>query len=481
MATVSELRSSVGSYPALRPELEKCVHPSRVSDRWVDRLAVCRDSWPLAHAWFLKGEALALPDYVVWPETAAEVSALLMLAGRKGVPVVPYGEGSGVVGGALASGGILLDLKRMNQITEINDTDLTVTVGAGINGENLERALNAAGFTCGHIPQSARCSTVGGWIAPRGTGQFSTRYGKIEEIIVGLEAVFPTGQIIRTRNFPRATGPRYEQLMFGSEGTLGVVTEATLRVWPYPETRLYRSFALPGMRAGLETIRRILRHGVRPAVVRLYDDLETGRHFPDIKEAEGRCILVLLMEGDPRLVAVENAVCQEEALAAGAVDCGEGPVQRWLDTRFDVSLSPVFLRRGAMVDTIEISGPWHSVPDMYDAVTTAMMAVEGTLVASAHCSHAYPEGACLYMTFCGFPPDDTDDYYRRMWDAVMQASLACGGSISHHHGIGIARSRWMESEHGAGLVVLRRIKQALDPNGIMNPGKLGMEGCPWPK
>lgn len=481
MATLSELRQTPHFSDDLVHELEGCVGSSRVSTRWVDRLAVCRDSWPLAHAWFLKGEALAMPACVVWPENVEEVAAVLKTAGRNGVPVVPYGEGSGVVGGALALGGIVLDMKRMDRIKDINDIDLTVTAGAGTNGENLERALNAAGFTCGHIPQSGRCSTVGGWIAPRGTGQFSTRYGKIEDIVVGLEAVFPEGEIIRTRNFPRATGPRIEQLLFGSEGTLGVVTEATLRIWPYPEKRVYRSFALPVMRAGLEAIRRILRRGVRPAVVRLYDDLETGRHFPDLKEAEGRCLLVFLMEGDPRVVEAENAVCASECLGAGGVDCGEGPVEHWLDTRFDVSLSPVFLRRGAMVDTIEISGPWHVVPQLYDEVTAGMMAVDGTLVASAHCSHAYPEGACLYITFCGFPPGEVGRYYRDMWDAAMACSLRLGGSISHHHGIGIARSRWLESELGSGMAVLARIKEALDPQGIMNPGKLGMEGCPWPK
>lgn len=461
----------------VRAELEAIVGPTRVSTAEVERFAVSRDFWPVTCNWFLDGAFPALPDFVVWPESTDEVAAVVRLANRLRVPVTPFGEGSGVLGGAVpVRGGITLDMKRMNRVLGLDERSLYVTVEAGLNGELYERWLNAAGYTGGHIPQSVRCSTVGGWISCRAAGQFSTKYGKIEDIVAGLTAVTPTGEVVRCKAVPRAsTGPRWEQLLLGGEGTLGVVTEATLRIWPLPAARVLRSYAFAGVGPALEAVRLILRRGIRPAVVRIYDELETGRNFPDVTAAEGKALLILLCEGDRRLVELEDAISAEEALAQGGVACGEEPVRHWLATRFDVSLSSHMIRKGAVVDTLEVAAPWSAIAAVHRDMTEAMLAVEGTLVASGHFSHVYPDGACLYVTLCGFPPGDLEGYYRAVWDAAMGAVLRNGGTISHHHGIGLQRARFMRQEHGDAVELLRRVKQAVDPNGIMNPGKLGLE------
>lgn len=193
-------------------------------------------------------------------------------------------------------------------------------------------------------------------------------------------------------------------------------------------------------------------------------------------------MLVLVMEGNDKIIAAEAAVAGEEALAHGGVHTGSGPVNHWFERRFNISLASKLFRQGAVVDTIEVSTGWHNAAAIYRKMQEALIAVEGTALASGHYSHVYTDGAALYLTLCGFPPGDRQDYYKQLWEAAMEACLSEGGSISHHHGIGLHRGLWMEREHGAGLQVLRRIKEALDPAGIMNPGKLGLEeAAKWKK
>ncbi|MEW5784958.1 MAG: FAD-binding oxidoreductase [Bacillota bacterium] len=461
----------------LAKQLRLIVGDDGVSAGGVDRLASCRDYWPMGNLWFLEGKVPALPDLVVWPRHTGEVAAVLGLANEQGIPVTPFGEGSGALGGAVPlRGGIILDLKRMNRVRELDRENLMVTVESGLNGARYEEHLNRERFTGGHIPQSIRCSTVGGWLACRAAGQFSTRYGKIEDMVVSLEAVLPDGTVFSGRPVPRSsTGPRVDHLFLGSEGTLGVITGAVLRVWPLPESRIPAAYAFETLEQALESVRLIIRTGARPAVVRLYDYAETGYHFPETAEAESRCILVLIMEGHAALAAAEAQIAAETALAHGAVDAGTAPVEHWLERRFNVSLASKLYRQGAVVDTLEVTANWSNAASLYRAMQEAMLRVEGTALASGHYSHVYPEGAALYMTLCGFPPGAAIDYYKRIWGAAMEACLKEGGAISHHHGIGLHRSLWLEPELGAGLAVLKRIKQALDPHQVMNPGKLGLE------
>jgi len=466
-------------------ELQKIVGKDCVSVQEIDRLATCRDFWPMTSIWFMEGRYPAVPDIIVWPHNTEEVSAIMKLANEKGVPVTPYGEGSGTLGGAIAlRGGIVLDMKLMNKVKNLDEQNQMVTVEPGLNGALYEEYLNRHGYTGGHFPQSMRCSSVGGWLACRAAGQFSTRYGKIEDMIVSLEAVLADGSVIRGRDVPRtSTGPRLDHLMVGSEGTLGIITEATLTVWPYPEKRAMSSFAFDTMDKGLEAIRQMMRTGARPAVVRLYDYVETSYHFPEAEEAEDRCMLVLLVEGNEKIVDAESEICDSLAREHGGVDCGEEPVKHWLERRFNVSLASKMFRQGAVLDTIEVTSNWHNAFEIYKKMQEAMIAIDGVALASGHYSHVYPEGACLYITTMGTPSDDNKtEFYKRIWDAAMDACMSLGGAMSHHHGVGLHRGQWMDKEHGAALEALRSVKKALDPQGIINPGKLGMEEAKeWPK
>ena len=243
-----------------------------VSTREEDRIIYSRDYWPIALKWFLDKKLPALPQAIVWPENIEQISELIKIANEYRVPVIPYGGGSGVMGGAVPIyGGVVVDMKKMDKIVSISNDDLMVRVQTGINGMNLERWLNHNGYTLGHIPQSLYCSSLGGWLACKAAGQFSTKYGKIEDIVVAIQAVLPDGSIIESKEVPRSsTGPEVERLLIGSEGTLGIITEATLRIWPYPERREYLSFAFQSIEDALEAVRKILRRQVYPAVAREY-------------------------------------------------------------------------------------------------------------------------------------------------------------------------------------------------------------------
>ncbi len=274
----------------------------------------------------------------------------------------------------------------------------------------------------------------------------------------------------------------------GSEGTLGVITGGRFRVHPVPadEGRLAVGFAT--FADGLDACRRILRRGATPAVLRLYDATESGRSF-DLPDTN---VLIVLDEGDPTLVAATMAVVDDEC--RGAEVLGSDLVDRWLGHRNDVSALAPLWRSGVVVDTVEVSARWSALPALYRTVVDALGAIDGTLAASSHQSHAYPDGACLYFTFAGRPADGTDDpaardawvarYYLEAWDRVTRATLDAGGAISHHHGIGLNRGRFLEEGLGSSFAVLTSVKRALDPNGILNPGKLGLDSpfgpAPWP-
>jgi alkyldihydroxyacetonephosphate synthase len=379
---------------------------------------------------------------------------------------------SGVCGASVpVHGGVALDLTAMEGITDVDDTSLLVDVLPGTFGDVFEDELRAAhGLTAGHWPQSMALSTVGGWLACRGAGQLSTRYGKIEDIVAGLEVVLADGTVVRTGGFPRAAaGPDLTQLFVGSEGTLGVITSARLRAHPVPPAERRAAFAFPAFAEGNDACRRILRRGATPAVLRLYDATEANRSYG----TDDKAALLVLDEGDPAVVDAVLTVVAEECGGAERLD--DGLVEQWLGHRNDVSALEGLTRKGFVVDTMEVSGPWSALPRMYEEGVAALLGVEGMLVASAHQSHSYLDGACLYFTFAGRPPEDERErLYVAAWDAGTRAVLAAGGSLSHHHGVGLNRSRFVPEALGAGFGVLSAVKAALDPAGILNPGKLGL-------
>jgi alkyldihydroxyacetonephosphate synthase len=290
--------------------------------------------------------------------------------------------------------------------------------------------------------------------------------------------------VIRTGGqAPRAAcGPDLTQLFVGSEGTLGVITEIRLRAHPRPAADRRAAYRFSNFAAGLDACRRMVQRGATPAVLRLYDEAETRRSF----EMDGGAILIVLDEGDPGVVDAVLAVVGEET--AGADEVGDAAVERWLEHRNALPPLESLVRGGIVADTIEIAAAWSALPSIYHSALEGLTAIEGTIAASAHQSHAYSDGACLYFTFAGRPPGDgtahAETYYRRAWDAVMGATTQAGGALSHHHGVGINRGRYLRDYLGGAFEVLTAVKAALDPHGILNPGKLGLPSPfgapPWP-
>ena len=434
-----------------------------------------RDWWPLTIGWISKGVVPALAGAVVQPRTVAHVADTLRIAHRYNVPVTPQGGRSGVVGGAVpVTGGLALDLTAMDQILEIDRESLTVRVEAGVFGPDLEATLRASGLTVGHFPQSFDLATVGGWLACRGAGQLSNRYGKIEDIVRGLTVVLADGTIVSTggRGPRQAVGPDLNQLFVGGEGTLGVIVEATLALHHTAPYEARAAYSFDTVAEGLDACRRIIQRGARPAVLRLYDVPESKRNF----ELE-RNALIVLDEGDEMLVRATMAIVAEECAAATRED--DSHVEHWLGHRNNVSALTPLWERDIVVDTIEIAGPWATLVPIYESVTAALLSVESTVTATMHQSHAYQDGACLYFTFAGRPQGDLQTYYRSAWDAASAAVLANGGALSHHHGVGRNRARFMPEALGSGFGVLETLKAAFDPHNILNPGVLGLGGDAW--
>jgi len=471
-----ENRVIISNKPEIESRLIKIVGLNNISTKEVDLLAYTKDSTLLAFNWELEGKIAGLPDFITWPETTEQISEILKLANQEKIPVIPYGEGSGVVGGAIPLyGGIIIDMKKFNKVLKINDKDLTVTAEAGINGMNLERYLNAKGYTSGHIPQSLYTSSLGGWIAHRAAGQFSTKYGKIEDIVLGMEIILPQGELINFKTIVRAsTGPQLDKLFIGGEGTLGIVTKATLKIWPYPEKRTLISYAFPTIEKSFDAVREILREQIYPAVVRIYDQFETARHFPDNVKAKEKVMTIFVCEGNSRLVDLEESITRDMCELNSGIDCGESPVEHWIERRFRVTETSSMPPYKIVFDTLEVASLWDNAADIYHSVLESMNQFKGVLMITAHVSHFYPNGVGIYFSFGGIPPRGITDlkFYQDCWDTIIKSVLDAGGSIAHHHGIGINRAHWMDKELGNAINTLRQIKKVLDPNNILNPGKI---------
>ena len=302
-------------------------------------------------------------------------------------------------------------------------------------------------------------------------------------MVVGLEFVLADGTVVVTGGAPAgAVGPDLTQLVLGSEGTLGVITKVWLRTHPLPAHEGRAAYAFPTFRAGIDACRATLRAGATPAVLRLYDAEESARG----RGGDGTtCTLVVLDEGDRRLVDATMAIVAESCDSAGGSPADESLVAEWMEHRNDTTALQALTRRGFVVDTMEVAAPWSALPRLFDDVRHALLAVPTARAATCHLSHSYSDGACLYFTFAATPPaNEIEATYVALWDAGQRSVLAGGGNLSHHHGVGINRARFAAEALGAGHGVLQSVKSALDPQGILNPGKLGLAGpfgaAPWP-
>jgi alkyldihydroxyacetonephosphate synthase len=490
-----------GVFSALPARLRR-----QLSTALPDRLAGSRDLWQrrLIETQHASGVSEHLPLGVARPETAEDVAALVEFARREGMPLVPFGAGSGVCG-AIAPDArtLVVDTKRMRSVERRGDL---LVVGPGTLGILLEESLARGSLTLGHFPSSILCSTVGGWVAARGAGQCSGRYGKIEDMLFGADCVLGTGETVR---FQRRTGGLdLLPLLVGSEGTLGILTSLSLRLLPAPPARAFRSYELPNLDAGVAALRGIYQSGLRPAVARLYDPLDSallrqrprasGTPRSDVPLEPNRHTTILSLLGGARalngvvellertllteskLVLVfegRPGEVDEDADSAGAIvrelggtSLGEAHARTWFERRYAVSYeqSRVF-RHDAWSDTLEVAAPWSRLTSLYHSVRRA---VGRHALVMAHFSHAYPDGCSIYFTFLARSRDGAAaDHHREVWREALLSALEAGGTISHHHGIGRVRADALAQELGAGgLSVLRALKRAWDPDGIFCPG-----------
>jgi len=448
-----------------------------------------------------RGEVPHPTDAVVWPQTEEEVAAVLAEAARRDVAVIPFGGGTSVVGGvepATDRPTITLHLQHLARVLNVDPISATATIEAGILGPALETQLNARGFTLGHFPQSFQFSSLGGWIATRSGGQKSTLYGKIEERVQSLRLAFPGGAIA-TREVPAAAaGPDLNQLIIGSEGILGVITQATMRLAPVPQRTELRGYLFPAFPAGVEAAREMMQRELTPAVLRLSDEQETAinlvfRSAPHglaaaIEKAGGwyltrrgvsldtASLLILGFEGEEAAVRSQWQRAKPILRRWGGVSVGKSPGRAWERGRYEAPyLRDVLLDHAILVDTLETATTWDRYLALHAAVRDAIATALGDRsLVMAHLSHSYRHGGSIYFTFLARQEEGQEiQQWERAKNAACQTIIDSGAALSHHHGIGSDHRPWMAAYLGpGGARAMAALKQAFDPQDIMNPGKL---------
>ncbi len=445
------------------------------------------------------GQLEDAPDAVVLPADAEQVKRAIHLCGEQGVAVVPYGGGTSVVGGVEPLRGgherlVSLDLSRLRAV-EVDERSLTARLGAGLRGPEAEAALGARGVTLGHYPQSFEYATVGGFAATRSAGQASSGYGRFDALVSSVRLIAPAGDM-RTLETPHtAAGPALRELIIGSEGTLGVIPEVTVRVRPVPKVRRYEAWIAESFEAGAEIVRSLAQGPGLPDVIRISDEEETRVSlalsgprglarslFGGYLGLRGRrdgCLVVIGHEGDEESVARRRALTVRTLRAGGAAYIGQSAGRSWEHGRFQGPyLRDALMDMGAMVETVETSHIWSHLSRLHTAVGDA---IRGSLEAQGtpglvfcHLSHAYADGASLYFTFISRSRQGAEvDQWRAVKRAASEAIVAAGGTITHHHAVGRDHAPYMEAEIGrTGIEVLQSAKERLDPTGVMNPGKL---------
>jgi alkyldihydroxyacetonephosphate synthase len=438
------------------------------------------------------------PDAVVLPDGAEQLAALLRLCAQRSLAVVPFGGGTSVVGGVEPlrgdhAGVIALDTSRMANLVALDEQSRTVTVQAGMRAPALERLLAGKGLTLGHYPQSFEYVSLGGCAATRSAGQASTGYGAIERMIAGLRLSAPSGEIALPALPASAAGPSLRQLLIGSEGTLGVITELSLRVRPAPRERIYEGVFFECFAAGARALRELVQRGAAPEVARLSDEAETrmslalagsrgvkgrlGRVYLRARGYGEGCIAILGYEGEQASARRERGL--QIAREGGGLPVGRSPGEAWLKGRFAAPyLRDELLTLGVMVETLETATQWSTLERLHEAVgaaiADALRACGTPGVVMCHVSHLYETGASLYFTFIARQREDEElAQWRGVKEAASRAICEGGGTITHHHAVGRDHAPWMRGEVGeGGLRALRALKDELDPAGIMNPGKL---------
>ncbi|MFD0959877.1 FAD-binding oxidoreductase [Paenibacillus chungangensis] len=464
-----------------RSELENAVGKENVVDVEEKRKELSIDQSWITHMWNERKQPMATPYFIVRPSTTEEVSKVMIICNTYKVPVVPRGGGSGTAGGAATLyGGIVLDVTRMDKIIEIDHKSLVLTAQPGINGRVLEDLLNEQGLMLAHYPSSVDISTLGGYLAARGSGVMSTKYGKAEDMVLNIEVVLPDGRVIETLPTPNhACGPGMLQLFVGSEGTLGVITKVSMRLDPLPEVRLHRMIQFPTVSAGLAAGQEIMTNRLNPAVIRLYDPGSTEKSLNTTGVDLDGVYMVIMFDGFKELAEAQQKKVLDICIANGGTDLGEELGKHWWDTRYVAYKPPVHPAFPQMYGTPETVTTYANIEKLYYAKKKFVEETykEWGAKYTAHFSHWYAWGTMIYDRFyIDHPPEDAEEAFRlhnEIWAECTRINLENGAVLNEHHGIGFKLGWFMREQYGEAFNVLLDIKKSIDPKGIMNPGKLG--------
>ncbi|RKR75425.1 FAD-binding oxidoreductase [Frondihabitans australicus] len=427
------------------------------------------------------------PAAIVYAESTDDVARVLAFANENLVNVVPRTGRTGTEGGLETSVAdtVVLDGSRMKAILTVDERNMQVTVQAGAPLQVVEDTLRKLGLTTGHSPQSKPLAQYGGLVATRSIGQFSTLYGAIEDMVVGLEAVFPDGTVTRVKNVPRrSAGPDIRHVIIGNEGALCFVTEVTVKVFRhFPDNNEFHAALVDDMATGIEILREVVVGGFRPSVARLYSPEDANQHFAHF--SNGKCVVVFVAEGPASIVAATSAEIQRVFDLHPHEKVEPALIEAWFDN-LNWGPDKIEAEKAAMREhhhlgyTTEISADWSSVGAIYDAVMhrvrTEFPAASDLTMLGGHSSHSYQTGTNMYFVYdydidCA-PAEEIEKYHVPLNAIIVEEALRHGGSMVHHHGIGKYRTPWTLAEHGSAYAILAGLKQQFDPNGIMNKGTI---------
>jgi alkyldihydroxyacetonephosphate synthase len=492
----------------LRAALDDAVGPAHVSIEPLDRVVHARGKCLRDLVRHRAGDVGRVPDAVVRPGTEAEVEAIMTLALKADCVLIPFGGGTNISGSLepLADDPrpvLSVDLGRMDRVLDIDEASGLARVQPGVFGPDLEEQLGARGWTVGHFPDSFTHSTLGGWIATRSSGMQSDKYGDIADLTRAVRVVTPTGVLV-TRPVPASSaGPDVRQMVLGSEGRLGIITEATIHVHRVPDERLVLGYLFPDWPRALEAMRELAASEATPSVTRVSDAPETAFSFATKKastavdrvkskalmaflerrkgyDRDALCLSFIGFEGSARHVARQRRLVGKVVSRHGGLCIGRGPGELYDQKKFDTPyIRDYLLDRGALADVSETAAPWSALPGLYNRVTAAARCAFADLGVAGyvmcHLSHSYHAGACLYFTFAINPSGVREplEEYDVVKSGIQQAFVDGGATLSHHHAVGTEHARWLEEDISApGVAMVRALLEGVDPGANLNPGKI---------
>ncbi|MFC9675061.1 FAD-binding oxidoreductase [Streptomyces sp. NPDC056637] len=427
------------------------------------------------------------PAAIVNATSVDDVSKVLAFADENRINIVARTGRTGTEGGleTAVTDTIVLDGSGLDEIIKIDEENMQVTAGCGVQLQVLEDTLRAKGYTTGHSPQSKPLAQMGGLVSTRSIGQFSTLYGAIEDMVVGLEAVFPDGTVSRIKNVPRrATGPDIRHIVIGNEGALCYITEVTVKIFKYqPENNEFHGFLVDDMATGTAIIREVVVGGFKPSVVRVYSPEDAGQHFSHF--SKGKCVVVFVAEGPKGIVRATSEEIERVAAQHAHEQVEPKLIEAWFD---NLNWGPdkieaekeVMRAKAELGYTTEVSCDWSKVTELYGAVMNRIRTeyphADDLTLLGAHSSHSYQTGTNLYFVYdykinCE-PEEEIHKYHVPLNAIIVEEALRVGGSMVHHHGVGKYRTAWTKQEHGSAYHMLAKLKEAFDPNGIMNKGTI---------